>query len=126
MIVSIMCVLSFICGLIGFYRQNTFLSIVDKPDFSGEMMRHYFLYTEIYYVLNLLFSSIAGYMIFDESPVFASVFILICAIMAIPRIKTIITFSISQNAEKVFDEQATVLLDMKRKFDKEDSEKCEK
>lgn len=123
MVVVFIAFLAVVCGLIGYYRQSTFTSIVYKPDFSGEMMRQYFIYTEIYYIMNLVFSVIGAYMIYDHNPIIAVIGISFCVILAIPRINTVITFTLSQNASKTFNDQAEKLRVMKMRFE---DDKCEK
>ena len=124
MIFTMFCGLAMICGLIGFYRQNNFLSILQDPNFSGDVMRMYFVYTEMYYILNLSFGGIATYMVFDESPIVSSIVMVMCVMLAIPRIRTVISFLTSTSAGEVFDDRASELMAMKRKFAEDD--KCEK
>jgi ABC-type multidrug transport system fused ATPase/permease subunit len=124
MVFTIICGMAMMCGLIGFYRQNNFLSILNDPNFSGDLMRMYFVYTEMYYILNLTFSGIATYMVFDDAPVISSVVIGIIVMFAIPRISTVISFLTSASAGQIFEDRASELMAMKRKFAEDD--KCEK
>lgn len=124
MVFTIICGMAMMCGLIGFYRQNNFLSILNDPNFSGDLMRMYFVYTEMYYILNLIFSGIATYMVFDDAPVISSVVIGIIVMFAIPRISTVISFLTSASAGQIFEDRASELMAMKRKFAEDD--KCEK
>lgn len=60
-----LCVLALISLGAARHRERSFMTSVNMPGFSGSDLRMYYVYTEMYRVVHILFTSIACYIVFD-------------------------------------------------------------